>query len=388
MLRTLAAMALLCLSCSVLTAQYLSPLFGVLASHSPLQRPELFQKLQDDLPDYLKDIEPGLRMPFLDEKFQEFESKLYNALNNIQVTNTNSTIVINVNGKELCTIPWKPTKMPEIVTSSIELPKIVINSEIRMILWRIINHIDNPIIKRYAYVFRDSTSDDLKILIQEYFFELFKDSEFQEIFLSPKNVKDYFDIFLKDFREKIIQAMHIAQSEFNEVVAQASDYFINGNIGLSLTSGEGAFAGGILVGIKGKCGGAAIFTNLLGSSSEKEKKLGISQLGGRGYLKSQKCEYNFFFSTYLGSNDSTKKDFCSWEGGLGGSFRCGEKLTVGFAGTVLGMQGENPAFNLGILLNGVSQYLPTFVVGAGYQTGTNNDHAYPIFQIIQPINAR
>lgn len=380
MLRTLAATALLCLSCSVLEAQHLSPLFGVLASHSPLQRPELFQQLQDDLPDYLKDIEPGLRMPFLDEKFQEFESKLYNAINGIKAQATGDVLEItDSTGKIiLCKITWSTKSFTESIKEKI----LNSNSDVNTFLWRLVSHINDPILRKYAYAIRDTNSNDIDILLKAYLIKLSENS----MLSTAQNMANYINTQLKDFREKIIQAAHIAESEFNEVAAQASNYFVKGNIGLSLTSGEGTFAGGILIGIKGKCGGLAGFTNLIGSSLEENKKPGISQIGLRGYLQSQKCEYDLFISGYLGSDDSAKKDFHSYEVGGGISFRCGETLTIGFAGTYLQVQGnENPSFNLGLLLNGVSQYLPTFVVGAGYQKGMS---AYPIFQIIQPINAR
>ncbi|MCC7437421.1 MAG: hypothetical protein IT211_02880 [Armatimonadetes bacterium] len=90
----------------------------------------------------------------------------------------------------------------------------------------------------------------------------------------------------------------------------------------------------------------------------------------------------------MSSSDTLKHDFYSLEFGLGYSIRLKESLLLGVAGTYLRIEEDKyPAVNLGILLNGVSQYLPTLVVGVGYQKDANNDRAYPIFQIIQPLNA-
>ncbi len=383
MRRIVVTMAFLCLSAYQLTGQHLSPLFGVLAAHSPLQRPQLFQELQDSLPDYLQSIEPGLRMPFLDEKFRKFESEVWKTLNGVTIENSGETVNIKYNSKNVITLTWSDAGITANV-SGVETS--LSGVDLKLLLWRLVNHINNPIIKQFASVIRDSESNDVNVLLRKLFQKI--DSKIIPEFSTAKKASEYLNTIKTNLTEQIIQALHIAQSEFNEVVAQASNHLIlNGNIGLSLTNGEGAFAGGVLFGAKWKHWGVAGFTNLIGSSIEGENKPGISQSGFRGYFTCNDFEVNVLLSGYAGFDDSTRKDFQSFEGGLGMSLRFGEKLTIGLAVTTLFLQYIPEAYNLGILLNGVSQYLPTFVIGAGYQKVANGYHAYPIFQIIQPIKA-
>lgn len=207
--------------------------------------------------------------------------------------------------------------------------------------------------------------------------------------MDASSMAEYINTQLKNFSEKVIQAMHIAENEYAEIVAQASDYFINGDIGLSLTSGEGAFAGGVFIGIKKQGFSLGGFTNLIGSSIDKDKSPGNAQIGLRTTIPTHaNGSIDFFCSSYMSSSDTLKHDFYSLEFGLGYSIRLKESLLLGLAGTCLKIDGNKyRAVNVGFLLNGVSQYLPTLVVGLGYQKKTNGYLLYPIFQIIQPLNA-
>ncbi|MCC7438837.1 MAG: hypothetical protein IT211_10130 [Armatimonadetes bacterium] len=292
MRRIIVAIAWLCLSGYPLMGQHLSPLFGVLASQSPLQRPEPFQQLQDELPDYLKDIEPGLRMPFINDQLKEFEAKLSNAINGITATAIGNTLQItNASGGIIIELT-----STYITINSISLGTTISSSGLKALLWRIVSHIDDPILKQYASIIRDAPLDSINKLLTASSITLHSNTP---IFMDAPSMAVSISTGLKNLSEKIIQAMHIAGNEYAEIVAQASDYFINGDIGLSLTSGEGAFAGGVFIGIKKQGFSLGGFTNLIGSSIDKDKNPGNAQIGLRTTIPTHaNGSIDFFCSSY------------------------------------------------------------------------------------------
>ena len=410
---------------SISFAQKSNPLFQVMSANSMLERPEVFRKLQISVEESLGDVEYGLAVKILTKEIEEKKKLFKSYLDNLKVEITKSQEGVFQLWVEFPAIDKIKFKLPsqelkiDAILSKIEdslavpineliyttlIKSTFLDEKEKAIIWALVNSLkqegifDNSIDfeeKEISYQLAKKISglavSELKKLIDKNLLEKGlkipkKLSLGMEVKPDSINGCKYdklyqlincnFNTSLNQVKQLFIEIIDKVEFVISNTVDDISKYLISGNVGISVSKGEGDFSGGIHYLLKVDENiqvGAYVnpeFTSMIdttkidSSVNNVENELTAFLFGLQvRFIINDDVEFNGLLSRISGSDIKP-----SMEGCASLSFRPIKEIILGLSyfysqNSYLGMEDGDESHILGLNISSSSPGSPSLLVG-------------------------
>jgi hypothetical protein len=401
---------------SLLSAQTVSPLFQVMSSNSLINRSQVFRDLQQSIKDVHGTTKPGINLEYFYEKMSAVRESILAKIQAPVLQYKKDSVLAFYRTDYLGGIRVEQVKrLIDVLNHTEEKLENVLSKEIKVALVSLSDDEKSAVIEALLVSLKTSgfvkdvnfgsTQDDrighlsnaiamavideIKKRIQQsspkiklFFDYTDKDKEeaLSDLVAAVNNISDDVAENIRDF---VTQALDNAEHEVAKVVNDINDWLLAGNIGLGVTKGSGAFAGGINFSFVGSTYQIGIYVNGQFNKNDSDKSPASSLLGFQARYAEDRWQLDGLASKLIGANQQE-----NFEYGFGASYRANNDIVVGVAYFGLfespdGGQLHTIQSTYGFVFKGTAAVSPALLLG-GMRTC---DETRPIFQISFPINA-
>jgi hypothetical protein len=411
MIKIAVLVALILVAVHPLHGQIVSPLHQVMASNSMLNRPKVFREMQANLKKEYGEVKPGVRLDLFYKKMSDVRGALLDMIDAPAISFVDDSVLTLEFVKASAAVKF-PQKMPSVILAHVEEKMAgLINDRIDAVFRALLpaSKQKDAIISAWLEMLAEAGlarggpfrftlegySGKLAqrlaaFLIKELQDELarnFPDLDLFKEYAGTEELRDFFESSFNQaaenladqVRERLAQALDKAEHEVAKAIDEFSKRLITGNIGLAVSEGEGAFAGGVLVSFtQGASFQGGVYVNAQLSKSEGRMPA-QSLLGVQLRLSNNRLQSDFLFSGLFG--DRNFDAFEVGEGGTGASWRASNKIILGLAYFSLFAKKLRTVHTLGATFKGTSPGSPALLLGATMEGKKRR----PIFQISFPV---